>query len=274
MNLPACCVALLLAVPAFADPVPQASTHMIAVKGHRLAFHVVPGHAPILVLDAGGGSDSSYWHDIIPTLFARTGSEIITYDRAGSGDSDEVKPPFRIEDAVDDLDSGLQQLGATHDLILVPHSFAGVIDTDLAARRPGWIKGGVLVDTNVPQFYTDAEIAYFKRDTVKLITRIAAARPGKQTRTMAAIAANYPFHFAAWPAEVPCTVIVSERTPFADELEAEHWRQAHLAFTKAAPNRTMQVAEDSSHDVAHDDPKIIIDAVAAMATRKPGSARP
>jgi hypothetical protein len=42
---------------ATASPAPSstASTlHMITNQGHRLAFHVTPGHLPAIVLDAGG----------------------------------------------------------------------------------------------------------------------------------------------------------------------------------------------------------------------------
>lgn len=120
------------------------STRDVVVHGHHLAFHVLPGALPALVLDAGGGADSSYWNSILPELAKRTGSEIITYDRAGYGASDEVPPPYRIDDAVSDLESGLVELGATHDLILIPHSYAGTIATYLAARHPNWISGAVL----------------------------------------------------------------------------------------------------------------------------------
>ena len=36
-------------------------TRNVVVHGHHLAFHILPGRLPALVLDAGGGADSSYW---------------------------------------------------------------------------------------------------------------------------------------------------------------------------------------------------------------------
>ena len=76
-----------------ASSTPAAGLHMIIRSGHRLAFHVTPGHSPTLVLDAGGGEDSSYWNALVPQLSRATGSQIITYDRAGMGASDEVGDP-------------------------------------------------------------------------------------------------------------------------------------------------------------------------------------
>jgi len=90
-------VALFLCVGSielFAQAPVGLSTRDVVVDDHHLAFHVLPGRLPALVLDAGGGADSSYWNSILPDLAKRTGSEIITYDRAGFGASDEAPLPI------------------------------------------------------------------------------------------------------------------------------------------------------------------------------------
>ena len=51
----ACAIESLAQTPA------AQSTRDVVVHGHHLAFHVLPGRLPALVLDAGGGADSSYW---------------------------------------------------------------------------------------------------------------------------------------------------------------------------------------------------------------------
>jgi pimeloyl-ACP methyl ester carboxylesterase len=247
------------------------SSRDVLVHGRHLAFHVMHGRLPALVLDAGGGADSTYWNSIIPELARRTGSEIITYDRAGLGASDEVPPPFRMEDAVTDLESGLIQIGATRDLVLVPHSFAGQVATYLAIRHPDWISGAVLVDTNVPEFFADDEVAHMAPIIQPMVAAEAAAHPDKKTRTLEAITEVYvetshAFHKAVWPTSIPCEVIVSEGTPFPPgmKLDSERWTQAHTEFASKAPNRTLIVAKGSSHDIAHDHPEVILDAVGKM----------
>ncbi|MCX5309402.1 alpha/beta fold hydrolase [Streptomyces sp. NBC_00154] len=67
--------------------------HMITNDGHRLAFHVAQGNDRTIVLDSGGGEDSSQWKDLVPKLHADTGATVITYDRAGLGKSDVVPAP-------------------------------------------------------------------------------------------------------------------------------------------------------------------------------------
>jgi hypothetical protein len=91
--------------PPSANPAASATRHMISNEGHKLAFYVTPGRLPAIVLDSGGGLDGSYWNTLVPTLARDTGSEIITYDRAGLGASDEVPGPWKIENAVSDLDA-------------------------------------------------------------------------------------------------------------------------------------------------------------------------
>jgi pimeloyl-ACP methyl ester carboxylesterase len=269
-------VLVVLLLSAFAPgPLAQApallSTRDLVVHGHHLAFHVLPGRLPALVLDAGGGADSSYWNSILPELAKRTGSKIITYDRAGFGASDEVPPPNRIEDAVTDLVSGLTQLGVTQDVVLIPHSYAGAIATYLAMRHPDWISGAVLVDTNVPEFFTDEEVAHMGPIIQPMVAEEAAAHPSKQTRTLKAITDAYAetshaFHKAAWPDSIPCTVIISERTPFPPSMtfDTALWIQAHKDFAGKAPNRTLILAKGSSHDIAHDRPELIVKATGEL----------
>jgi pimeloyl-ACP methyl ester carboxylesterase len=247
------------------------STHDVVVHGHHLTFHVLPGRLPALVLDAGGGTDSSYWNSIVPELAKRTGSEIVTYDRAGLGASDEVPPPYRIEDAVTHLESGLTQLGITHDLILVPHSYGGEIATYLAMRHPDWLSGAVLVDTDVPEFFTDEEVAHMGPIIQPMVAKEAADHPSKQTRTQKAITDDFDessraFHKAAWPESIPCIVIVSEKTPFPPSMtfDTALWIQAHKDFAAKAPNRTLIFAKGSSHDIAHERPELIVDAAGKL----------
>jgi pimeloyl-ACP methyl ester carboxylesterase len=274
LSLYSCAIGPLAQAPS------EISTHEVVVHGHRLAFHVLPGRLPALVLDAGGGADSSYWNSLHPELAKRTGSEIITYDRAGFGASDEVPPPYRIEDAVTDLESGLTQLGVTHDLVLISHSYAGTIATYLVMRHPDWISGAVLVDTNVPEFFTDEEVAHMGPIIQPMVAEEAAAHPSKQTRTLKAITDAYvetshAFHKAVWPDSIPCAVIVSERTPFPSSMtfDTALWIQAHKDFAGKAPNRTLIFAKDSSHDIAHDRPELIVEATGKLVDQL-RSARP
>lgn len=250
---------------ASADP----TLRMVTTNGHRLAFHLTPGHLPAIVLDAGGGNDSSYWKNLVPTLAKDTGSEIITYDRAGMGASDEVPGPWRVQDAVSDLAAGLMQLGVTKDVVLVPHSLAGEIATYFVNKNPHWVTGAVLVDASLPNFYTDSEVSRIEAANQEQIAELKKQPSTKQTRQLLAVASDYgpmhrAYHQISWPTEIPATVIVSSKTPFDTPNDAQLWRDAEAQFAAEAPNRQLVVAENSSHDTPIDRPDVVVKAVDEM----------
>ncbi|SEG87343.1 Pimeloyl-ACP methyl ester carboxylesterase [Actinacidiphila yanglinensis] len=244
--------------------------HMITNQGHRLAFHVTPGRGPAIVLDAGGGLDSSYWKNIVPVLAKRTGSEIITYDRAGMGASDAVPGPWKVQSAVSDLEAGLTDLGATRDVVLVSHSEAGEIATYATRQHPSQFAGAVLVDAAVPQFSTDTEVARVAAATQAQVDALKGRPVTKADRQLLAVAADYvadqhAYHRIAWPAGVPATVIVSAQTPFpTSPPDAQAWRDAQAAFAGAAPNRHLVTAAGSSHDIPVDRPDLVEAQIEAM----------
>jgi len=245
---------------------PAGVTQMIPRDGHIIAFHIQQGLPPVIVLDAGGGLDSSYWSALVPELAKQTGCKIITYDRAGFGRSDEVPGPWSVMSATADLGTGLQKLGATHNVILVSHSLAGEIATYLVRLHPQWISGVVLVDANVPEFFTDKAIDRATAAYAPIIAATKAAPPSQAGRQLLAVSQSFretsqAFHRVAWPASIPAIVIVSEQTPFEDAEDAQWWREAHQQFVNGASNRKLVVAERSSHDVAHDRPDVIIQAI-------------
>lgn len=249
----------------------RASLHMISHDGRNLAFYVTPGHLPAIVLDAGGGLDSSEWRKVAPALAKQTGSEIITYDRAGEGRSDEVPGPWTAQNAVADLKAGLTKLGVTHDVVLVSHSLAGEIATYFARSDPKWISGAVLVDADVPPFYTDSETAKIVAANEPQIAAVQGKPQSKATRQLVAEAANYgpvhhTYHQLSWPRGVPVIAIVSSQTPFDTPVDARLWKDAQAKFVSAAPNRRLVVA-NSSHDVPTDRPDVVIKAVQDMAAQ-------
>ncbi len=250
--------------PAPAEP----RTHKVTNAEHELVFHVVDGKLPALVLDAGGGLSSSYWKDLAPRLAKATGSKVITYDRAGEGESDEVSGPWRVENAVSDLEAGLTELGVTKDVVLVSHSIAGEVATNFVTKNPGWVSGAVLVDANVPDFFTDEMLTAFAPVIEEQRTALLAQDSTKKNRQLLAVMVDYApvhrvYHELSWPNDVPVTAIVASETPFVDAPEAaELWRDAQARFAQAGPNRKHVVAENTSHEgIVTERPDLIATAI-------------
>lgn len=254
-----------------AGPTPTAGLHMITSDGHRLAFHVTPGQSPTIVLDAGGGEDSSYWDALVPKLSQATGSQIITYDRAGMGASDEVKGPWDGLAAASDLQAGLRELGVTREVVLVSHSQAGEVATYFARANPGVLSGAVLIDANLPQFFTDTQIQRLVALTTPQIEALKKEPSTKKNRQLIATAENFgpthqAYHKVSWPDSVPVTVIVAEKTPFdGSPQDTQRWRDAAAAFVAAGPGRTLVTAQESSHDVLRDKPALVLKEIEQLA---------
>ncbi|MEU7798994.1 alpha/beta hydrolase [Micromonospora arborensis] len=247
-----------------------AKLHMVNNGGHRLAFYVTQGSGSTIVLDSGGGEYSSQWKNIAPKLHAATGATVVTYDRAGLGESDVVPGAWKVESAVSDLKAGLKQLGVTKDVTLVSHSQAGEIANNLAQDDPEMLSGAVLVDANLPQFFTDEQIPRLVAagqpdvDVAKKDPEKPANRQLISTAEGFA-AAHQTFHKVKWPASVPATVMVSEKTPFAGSPEdAQRWRDAAASFVKEAPNRKLVTAKGTSHEIPTDRPDLVIKAIEDM----------
>ncbi|WP_327172039.1 alpha/beta hydrolase [Streptomyces sp. NBC_01336] len=248
----------------------ETKLRMIDNRGHRLAFHVTQGHGSTIVLDSGGGEDSSYWDDLVPRLHAATGATVVTYDRAGLGRSDVVPGPWKVESAVSDLEAGLEQLGVTKNVTLVSHSQAGEIATYFAKENQKMLSGAVLVDANLPPLFTDAQIARlvaFSRPQVDAAKKDPENPQNRQliSTSESFVATSKAFHKATWPDAVPATVIVSEKTPFDGSPEdAQRWRDAAATFVHDGPGRTLVTAEGSSHDVPKDSPDLVLKEIEGM----------
>ncbi|MFE2298766.1 alpha/beta fold hydrolase [Streptomyces sp. NPDC059445] len=258
------------ASPGTGQAVAAAGLHMIDNGGHRLAFHVTRGHGSVIVLDSGGGEDSSYWNGLVPRLHAATGATVITYDRAGLGKSDVVPGPWSVESAVSDLETGLRQLGVTKNVTLVSHSQAGEVATYFARNNPQVLSGAVLVDANLPPLFTDEEIARLVALSEPQVSAAKKAPDKPQNRQLISTAASFvatnkAYHKVTWPDAVPATVIVSEKTPFDGSPEdAQRWRDAAASFVQDGPHRTLVTAKGSSHDVPKDRPELVLKEIERM----------
>jgi pimeloyl-ACP methyl ester carboxylesterase len=246
--------------------------HTIIRDGHKVAFYVTAGSGATIVLDAGGGNGADYWNDLVPKIAAETGAQIITYDRLGQGLSDFIPGAFSPARAADDLAAGLKQLELPNKpVLLASHSLGGEVSTAIVNAYPGLIKGAVLIDANVPQFFTPEETARAEAATEEEVAAAKAAPQTDATRQLINLAINWgPAHLAynkmTYPTDVPVDVIVSEKTPFDGSPEdAQKWRDAEAAFVAQSPtNRTLTTAVGSSHEVPVDRPDLVIEEVKDM----------
>ena len=126
-----------------------------AVDGERELYLSCTGSgSPVILLEAGGGDESSAWARIMPALGEHT--MVCAYDRAGTGQSDPAPDePRSASDVQADLDALLEAAGIEPPYLLVGQSFGGATTLFHAMQHPDRVAGMVIVDSDWPT--TDPE---------------------------------------------------------------------------------------------------------------------
>jgi pimeloyl-ACP methyl ester carboxylesterase len=243
-----------------------------AVKPERaeppqLWVQVAGEGAPTVVFEAGGGEDSTAWAGIEPDARLRNGVRTIVYDRAGLGRSAPQPGPYKIDDEAAALRHALDRFSVQAPVVLVAHSYGGFIATLVAASDPR-IAGVVLVDANLVGYFDDAVVARLLAKYQPQFAELERARPAL-ARVMVPMMKAYPetvkrLRGVAFPPQLPVIDIVAEHSWGDTEADNEAMRKVHAAFVAASPARRAVLATGSGHDVMHDQPEVVLDAIARM----------
>src|SRR5215510_1139359 len=104
---------------------------------------------PPVVFESGIANSSLSWSLIQPQIAKLTGT--YSYDRAGIGWSDASRGPCSMQEITTNLHAMLDGLQVPKPIILVGHSFGGLIARFYANSFPGEIAGLVLIDPATPE---------------------------------------------------------------------------------------------------------------------------
>lgn len=244
---------------------------LIDVGGHALHLEVREGARLLtVVLEAGGGADASSWGTVPDSLARETGATIVTYDRAGLGESDPGPPDLTPEDEVRALRQALDRLGTPPPTVLVGASYGGMLALLHAALHPDHVVGLVLVDPMNPVFVretgdfvqsTAPDIAEPANDRERVIVRMKRTFADLTART-AAIETGL---------EIPMIILTAGK-PWWGEPEIDRaWRRSHEVMAGRRPGRDLVVAQGSDHDVPEKRPDLIVNAVKRLLARMGGN---
>jgi pimeloyl-ACP methyl ester carboxylesterase len=138
--------ALSLATLVAMSPMATAGAAEARVERPGYALHAdTQGDGPVtVVFESGFGQGGGVWKDVIADLGAQC--RCITYARAGLGKSGTDGKPKSIEEDVQDLGAVIDALAPTGKVLLVGHSYGGLLATEYARAHPERLQGLVLVD--------------------------------------------------------------------------------------------------------------------------------
>jgi pimeloyl-ACP methyl ester carboxylesterase len=117
---------------------------LIDIGGRRLHVNITGEGNPVVVFESGLAASSLSWCLVQP-LVAQFATAL-SYDRAGLGWSDPAPHAVTATNAADDLARLLDALKISQPVIVVGHSFGGLIARIFQQRYPSRVSAMVLVD--------------------------------------------------------------------------------------------------------------------------------
>lgn len=140
------------------------------VGEHQVAWQCRGSGPRTVLLVAGMGLDAPTTYKNTFRNFSADGYRICLYDRAGSGRSSALSAPRPLRALVAELD-GLARKRGWRDLVLVAHSFGGLLARAYAQAHPQAVKGIVFVDAVHESWYPALKTA-LSSDGWRIMERI------------------------------------------------------------------------------------------------------
>ena len=218
------------------------------VGGHELWISCTGSGSPTVVFDAGLGNGAAAWSLVRPAVAETT--RACAYDRAGIGQS----PPRSDRHAVsvgvmaDELIRLLDAARIEGPVVLVGHSYGGMIVRLVAGRHPDLVVGLVLVDA-ASEHELEGEWLAKDVDWVDGSTLIDRPTSGVELAAVDDLG------------DIPLVVLSQGQTSGQFAVE---WSRFQAELATLSSNSVHVVARDSGHSIQHDAPDLVTAAIAAV----------
>ena len=238
---------------------------LIDLGTHRINM-VCTGPAdarPVVIFEAGGGGTSAAWKDVQAALPAVI--RACAYDRAGSGKSDPGPEPRSMDAEVTDLHVLLAKANIPAPVVLVAHSLGGILARLYVGRYPDSVAAVLLVDP------TDEDDLVFNTKVNRWVrVRELEGALGDGARSAAKLRQAGPASLG----DRPLIVIGAGKRVQPPGTTAEQWEQMRRErdrrveeLSKLSTNSRFLRDPISSHNVQHDNPKVIAMAVGELVNK-------
>lgn len=251
---------LMLAAMAHAGEVP------VSRNGYSLQAEQ-QGQGPVVVVfESGFGQGAGVWKDVIAHLGAEC--QCIAYARAGLGTSGTDGKPKTIERHLQDLAAVMDALAPDRKVVLVGHSYGGLLATEFARAHPGRLQGLVLVDpATMGQRHAFKEA---NRDRVLADDKaLLSMLPPKMAEDYKLLIAQLDSDAAAASRslpDLPVALLTSTQVaaePFVFEETAQGkalWKRQHAELFAGFSRGTHQYYA-TGHNIHRENPKAVAEAI-------------
>jgi pimeloyl-ACP methyl ester carboxylesterase len=247
---------------ALAQPAPI-EERLVEADGYLLNVKILRGEpdAPTIVLESGGGFDSRQWAKLQPQLAAETGASVVAYDRPGYGKSPLPTKPYDIADESRAFHDALVQLKLADHVLLVGHSYGGLLIQLYAGRWPDTVKGMLFLDPVSPAAMLAMGSAVDDRPLPNPTTPNQRANNRLDEAGRAKFA---PVYAAVLPLSIPVVVVSAETPPFRDPRQIAVFGLSHQLLAASVSDGKRVIAEHSNHMIPDQRPDIVIEQTKAL----------
>lgn len=116
----------------------------------KLDYKVIGQGGPVIVFESGLGGHYNDWHLVVDAIASE--ATLITYHRAGYGNSISPYPMRTTGQVAAELISMLEEIEVKDKIILVGHSFGGLCVQHFVRLYPDKVRGVVLIDSTSANF--------------------------------------------------------------------------------------------------------------------------
>ena len=252
----------------------QAGEVQVQRAGYALQAEQQGEGATVVVFESGFGQGAAVWKGVIAELGAEC--RCIAYARAGLGKSGTDGRPKTIDAHLQDLDAVIATLAPNDKVVLVGHSYGGLLATEYARRHPERLRGLVLVDPATLQqrhAFMAADRARVLADDKALLAMLPPTLGADYALLVAQLDAADATPRAM--ADVPVALLTSTQVaaePFVFEETAQGkalWKAQHAALFAGFARGTHRYLA-TGHNIHREDPKAVADAIREVA-RTPGA---
>jgi pimeloyl-ACP methyl ester carboxylesterase len=227
----------------------------------------VQGDGPVaVVFESGFGQGAGVWKDVVDGLGAEC--RCIAYGRAGLGGSGTDGNAKTIDQHLADLDAVIATVAPGRKVVLVGHSYGGLLASEFARQHPDRLQGLVLVDPATMgqrHAFRQADPARVQADDAALLSMLPPAMAGDYRALIAQLDSAEAAAPRVMP-DVPVGLLTATQVaaePFVFEETAQGkalWKAQHAALFAAFSRGTHRYL-DTGHNLHREDPAAVVDAI-------------
>jgi pimeloyl-ACP methyl ester carboxylesterase len=247
----------------------QAGDVQVVRPGYKLQAEQQGDGAMTVVFESGFGQGADAWKDVIAELGADC--RCIAYARAGLGKSGTDGKSKTIEAHLQDLDAVITTLAPNGKVVLVGHSYGGLLATEYARLHSDRVQGLVLVDPAT----MGQRHAFRKANAERVLAddkTLLSMLPPNLASDYRLLIAQLDDDAAAVPRtqpDVPVALLTDTQVslePFVfEETEAGKalWKQQHAELF-ASYKRGVHRYLATGHNIHAEDPKAVAEAIRSV----------